>query len=281
MTFDRARLIAATAVVFSHCFPVLGIPEPLQALGGPTIGTIAVWVFFAISGYLVTGSWLSEPKLWRFVLKRAARILPALLCVLTFALLLGAELTTSPDYWRDARLFSVKQPGVFLELPYPGVMNGSLWSLVPEAIMYGFVAAVGVFGWLRRSPASVVAAAMVFFAIWDPRFHVPFALFFLAMMAQLAFRQEGWLQVTEVDHENRTISFVGASRPRRNDYSYGIFLWSFPLQQLLVRAIGVGPDPNWLSALGFFATSMLVTLPVAALSWHLVEKPVLNLVRRA
>lgn len=59
------------------------------------------------------------------------------------------------------------------------------------------------------------------------------------------------------------------------DYSYGIYLFSFPVQQLLVWG-------GWNNAgpLGFAALSMLAVFPVAVLSWHLVEKPMLRLGKR-
>jgi peptidoglycan/LPS O-acetylase OafA/YrhL len=259
MTFDHARLIAALAVVFSHSYRVLGDMDPIGAAGGPQIGTLAVWVFFVISGYLVTGSWLSEPKLWRFVLKRSARILPALLCVLTFDLLLGSNLTTDPEYWRNAHFFAYSQPGVFLDQPQGNVVNGSLWSLIPEGVMYVVVALLGATGALRsRGWLYAALYAAICFVIFDPRFYVPFSMFFIGMMARVG-------QGTHLVIPRRETS----------DYSYGIFLWSFPLQQLLVWSMGHEWSVSW-----FFPMSVLVTWPVAVLSWHLVEKPVLSLVRR-
>lgn len=53
------RIIAATAVLFSHSFVLSnGDPntEPLRTWLGMTTGTIAVDVFFLVSGFLVTAS---------------------------------------------------------------------------------------------------------------------------------------------------------------------------------------------------------------------------------
>lgn len=54
---------------------------------------------------------------------------------------------------------------------------------------------------------------------------------------------------------------------KHGDFSYGMYLYAYPVQQLLVQSIG--------SAIGttahFFLTTLL-TFPLAFLSWHLVEK---------
>ncbi|MEU2611313.1 acyltransferase [Micromonospora sp. NPDC007271] len=58
----------------------------------------------------------------------------------------------------------------------------------------------------------------------------------------------------------------------RNDYSYGVYIYSFVVQQVMakagVQAIGV---------VGFFLASALLSFGLAMLSWHLVEKPALRL----
>ncbi|PWR09606.1 acyltransferase [Micromonospora acroterricola] len=58
---------------------------------------------------------------------------------------------------------------------------------------------------------------------------------------------------------------------QKNDYSYGIYIYSFVVQQTLA----------WLGAaawgfVGYFAVVMVFTVVLAFLSWHLVEKPALR-----
>jgi peptidoglycan/LPS O-acetylase OafA/YrhL len=56
---------------------------------------------------------------------------------------------------------------------------------------------------------------------------------------------------------------------RYGDFSYGIYLFAFPVQQLLVHTIGA-------LHVGIFALmAFLVTFPLAAVSWYWVEKPAL------
>lgn len=63
----------------------------------------------------------------------------------------------------------------------------------------------------------------------------------------------------------------GFPRRQRPDYSYGIYIYAFPVQQLLVAA-GVGQaGPAWL-----LLASLAGAVPLAALSWHFVEAPSLR-----
>ena len=55
------------------------------------------------------------------------------------------------------------------------------------------------------------------------------------------------------------------------DYSYGIYIFSFPTQQALVSILKIY-DPYLL-----FGTSLFCTLIVSIFSWHIVEKPSLKL----
>ena len=79
--FNLMRMLAALAVLLSHSFPLALGPravEPFQASLGMTLGTLAVGIFFTISGYLVTASLVSRPSLADFALARARRIYPGL-----------------------------------------------------------------------------------------------------------------------------------------------------------------------------------------------------------
>lgn len=72
------------------------------------------------------------------------------------------------------------------------------------------------------------------------------------------------------------------SRPRLHkfgrygDFSYGLYLYAFPVQQLLVRFIPAARNPLLLTALGF-----VVALCLAVASWYGVERPFIGLKKRA
>ena len=71
--------------------------------------------------------------------------------------------------------------------------------------------------------------------------------------------------------------WLGAVLPVRlgsvNDLSYGTYIYAFPVQQLLAVAGAHTVLGYW----GFATVALLVTLVLAWLSWHLVEKPTLRL----
>ncbi len=56
------------------------------------------------------------------------------------------------------------------------------------------------------------------------------------------------------------------------DYSYGIYIYSFPVEQMVYFI-----NNNIKSPIYFFTISLLTVFPLAYLSWHIIEKPCLNL----
>lgn len=61
---------------------------------------------------------------------------------------------------------------------------------------------------------------------------------------------------------------------RYGDFSYGIYIYAFMVQQLVASNIGKN-QPYWLALLA----STIFTLACAFLSWHLIEQPALGLKR--
>jgi peptidoglycan/LPS O-acetylase OafA/YrhL len=56
------------------------------------------------------------------------------------------------------------------------------------------------------------------------------------------------------------------------DFSYGLYIWAFPVQQILVFYLG-SSIPVELS----IALTTVITLVISALSWRLIEKPAMAL----
>ncbi len=96
-SFDVLRLAAAAMVLVGHSFYLAGRSEPTVPLTGTGISFVGVLVFFAISGFLVTGSWLHDRRVVPFVVKRALRIMPALVVVLVLTAYLLGPLATTID----------------------------------------------------------------------------------------------------------------------------------------------------------------------------------------
>ena len=59
---------------------------------------------------------------------------------------------------------------------------------------------------------------------------------------------------------------------RRGDFSYGLYIWAYPIQQLLVFYFLPILTP-WV----LFLFAFVITLILAMLSWYLIEKPAINL----
>lgn len=177
--FDALRLAAAISVIFSHAF-LIGEGrqdiEPLMRLtGGQTVlGVVGVFVFFTISGYLVTQSFEATRSAPRFAAKRALRIYPALLlCLLLSGLVLGPLLTRLPPraYFADRGTYAYivsnftmvnptrTLPGVwFTRWSAGGVVDGPLWTLPCEVAMYLVVLLLGM---LRALDLRIVAALIL------------------------------------------------------------------------------------------------------------------------
>jgi peptidoglycan/LPS O-acetylase OafA/YrhL len=160
------RMIAASAVLVSHAFPIAlgeGTPEPLKAGFGYSLGTLSVFAFFIISGFLIAASYERSSSRRRFLAARTLRLFPGLIVsLLLVAFVMGPVVTTlpvvqylsDPDTYRfilrNTALISPQYtlPGVFETNPYPTV-EGSIWTLVYEVLCYVGVFVLGVLGLLR------------------------------------------------------------------------------------------------------------------------------------
>lgn len=204
-------------------------------------------------------------------------------------------------------------PGVFDANPRAGIVNQNLWTLHPEllsyalmaglmlsalvydrrrltciwlaitvagialngmtgifepngnypgkALIYFFLSGVVAYHWRDRIPVdnqlAVVAAALAYGLYWLPQttFLIQFPLLYLAIwLGMQRFPRIEWLQ--------------------RGDYSYGLYLYAYPVQQTLMALLPGARE--WYFNL---ALTLPVTLAIAMLSWHLVEKPALRLKR--
>jgi peptidoglycan/LPS O-acetylase OafA/YrhL len=65
---------------------------------------------------------------------------------------------------------------------------------------------------------------------------------------------------------------------KHGDFSYGIYLYAYPVQQMLMRKWG---EDGHLNFIVFMLLSCIGTLILAYLSWHCIEKPFLKLKGRS
>ncbi len=160
--FDAIRFAAATLVIYAHAYAVSGHAND-ERLAGLTgfigSGSLAVEIFFFVSGYLITRSLMQRDNLVDFAEARVLRIFPALIvCCAVSAFLLGSFVTTLPvseylahrqtwDYFlQNASLVGVRWvlPGVFEANLLKSVVNGSLWTLPIEFKMYAVMFVLGI-----------------------------------------------------------------------------------------------------------------------------------------
>lgn len=172
--FDVLRLAAAFLVFWSHCFMLTGGDDPLLSRAGIAASEVGLMMFFAMSGFLVTRSWLSDPNWRAYARKRALRLMPGLIVVVTLtAFVLGPLVTsfslvayfTDPQTYfyvvRNSLLLTPRAnlPGVFTDnvFAFPNAVNGSLWTLPVEAGAYVAIAlAASLFAGVRARYAAVV-----------------------------------------------------------------------------------------------------------------------------
>lgn len=204
-------------------------------------------------------------------------------------------------------------PGVFDANPRSGIVNQNLWTLHPElfsyavmaammatalaydrrrltivwgvltlalaviniatgwyeprgvypslVLIYAFVTGVVAFHWRDKIPVDgrlAVLAAVVAYALHglpEVTFLVLFAhVYLMIWLGMQTFPRIGWLQT--------------------GDYSYGLYLYAFPVQQTLVALVPLAREWYW-----NFLLTVPITLVIAMLSWRFVEKPALALKR--
>ena len=168
--FDTIRLVAALSVILSHAIFIaqgVEINDPLNLLTGNQcmLGLAGVFVFFAVSGFLITQSFEQTQSPLRYLIKRVLRIFPAYLVVLVLtAFVLGPIITHLPlsDYFNQADPYRYVFYNSFFDgrvHDLPGVVfadnqtgrevNGSLWSLGCEFDMYLMVMVLGMLRLLK------------------------------------------------------------------------------------------------------------------------------------
>jgi peptidoglycan/LPS O-acetylase OafA/YrhL len=233
--FDLLRLAAALLVVLGHSWVLTGHVDPLTFLNGTNAGDLGVGVFFLLSGYLVSSSWLADPSLKRFAARRALRIYPAyalVVVLLTFVLgplattLATGQFLVSGGTWNfllgNLSIFHVQfdLPGVFAHNPYPDAVDGSLWTIRVEVLCYVGVAALGLLGLLRRRWVLLAVAA---------------ALILVAVVVEMS-------------------GYHGVLLPGLLDYQAAVPIAYFGVGMAYREFIGANPPPWW-------------TPPAAALVW--------------
>jgi peptidoglycan/LPS O-acetylase OafA/YrhL len=358
MGFDVLRLALATLILLTHCSWIVGtsgittsilnmifhitpqtvsrMTQATMTVGDPTVHQLTglgrpitmsyLPMFFALSGFLVTGSALRTRRLIPFLGLRVLRLLPALFVEVTLsAIILGAIFTplrlsqyyTSPLFWRYflniVGEVNFYLPGVFTNNT-TNVINSNLWTLPWElrcyiamsfmiilglvyhrkvlSILFGVATIVLIYASMvygfQVVPAQVAGPTLVYYFVagvlmflWRDKivFHeVLFVVsgvvcYVMMMSSRTVFMYPVFLTYITV--------FIGLCPfPRlafikSGDYSYGIYLYGFPVTQALLAGFPVLHKNFAVTA----PLAVLATIVFAALSWHGIEKHCLKLRR--
>lgn len=197
-----------------------------------------------------------------------------------------------------------------VSVPMASVWNGSLWTLFYEFAAYIAAGILLSFSWARRYAIWVVTGIFVALLVGQVLSHGPLEVttniylngmrlgcFFLAGMLlyfvgdRIRLR---WSYVVGAAAVFVVLGLFGAAEwfgqlpfafvtlwlgsrlavriGSRNDVSYGVYIWAFPVQQILVAS-----GTSWLGPLGSFLLATALTLPLAWLSWCYIEKPAMGL----
>jgi peptidoglycan/LPS O-acetylase OafA/YrhL len=196
-------------------------------------------------------------------------------------------------------------------------VNGSIWTLIYEWNCYLLIAGLLVFGVLKRAKVVVpIITAFLFIvqvvlfvnptsipkfipwltdqytimltltfmlgscvAIYSKRIPYSNGLGILSAVLFLYTFREGGFQEIGVPAGVYLVLYLGARLPRviqrigtKNDYSYGVYVYGFLVEQVLAR---VG-----LYKLGYFPFAigtLIVSVGMAWLSWHMIEKRAMSL----
>lgn len=212
------------------------------------------------------------------------------------ALFSPAGLTTAP-FFEDGSAI-----GLFQANPWTYV-NGSLWTIPVEVAMYGVIGLLGIAGllWRRSALLAAMGINILLWVAWfdDPRMaKIRFTLYFL-IGAYLYLHRErityrpviagalllllGLSTLTPYPTVAGAIAIpylviYAAHLPvpflntfgRPGDFSYGIYIYHYPIQQVLIQVTA-----NTLLLPALCGLSFLVAFALAFFSWHVVEKQAL------
>jgi peptidoglycan/LPS O-acetylase OafA/YrhL len=337
-SLDFLRFALAACVLITHSFDLVGAGhDPLARATGfqESFARLAVGGFFALSGFLIARSYASTPSLWRYLWRRALRILPGFWVCLIVTIAVFAPAI----YWIENRTLDgfLRMPGPSLigylfnnistrigqhtigtllkTAPLTNAINGSLWTLYNELRCYGIVAVLGLLGatrnrrWLFPALLAALYALNLFYAAQGDAPTVELPLLRATFVWQLCYFFGGatlWAYADRVPTRAPVfvtivaavlvswifgafyrffdvlawpylLMWLGAKLPitrwaRFGDFSYGLYIYAFPLQQILV-ILGVGAFGLGALIAASFVATMLFAIP----SFHLVEAPAMRL----
>ena len=311
--FNLMRLFFATMVLYSHSYGLLAQTEPV--ILGRSFGNFAVHAFFALSGYFIAQSAIHSRGALDFFYRRALRILPVYMLT---SLLIDPVI---------AALF-----GNFVTNPVPYIINGSVWTLYYEVLLYVICGVMAILCLLNEAVLGALTAcalfliilfygnASEFYAVLAPmfflflegaylstvekkmhiqRYGIPAILvllivqfatgFFDALAGKMTWLYAPTFSPNFINYILYLISlpvaliWLGKYTPtvkierviQKNDISYGLYIYAWPIQQVVVYFLSVKHGVT--NGLYVFVVSLVITAAVSILSCKLLEQPFMKL----
>lgn len=200
--FDLFRIIASCMVIYGHAYvlsPQIGKHDIISRfISSDYSGSLAVKIFFFLSGLLVTNSLINNDNLIRFALSRFFRIWPALIVssIIT-SIFIGPLLTalSIQDYFSQKEVFTYilnisrlniiyNLPGVFTHNAYANAVNGSLWTIPFEVLAYAVLFCFSAIGLIKKNK---ICSILFFLIIVEPFFSSKYIFSWVSTASEVNF----------------------------------------------------------------------------------------------
>lgn len=310
--FNLVRLLLALTVMFSHSFALsntLFKPEAIIPIRwGVGFGGLAVDMFFAVSGYLITISAVRAENVLVFSLHRVLRLVPALIVAVLFSNLAWSIY----DGYAGNPLI---------------IYNAPLWTLPFEALCYLCVGVLQMLGVLNKRNANLIFALLVahyvigmfdpaptgtrtntmlmfflmggFIAMNEDTINMKLAAALGAIVTVAVFTPAIYTPLFDLlriilpgglsDWRLHTAAYIFSAPfvviylgkytrqffALKTDLSYGVYIYAWPVGEIVMAtAIKNGSHLNGYTA---FLLALVPTFALAFLSAKLIEEPALRL----
>ncbi len=315
--FDILRFLAASSIIISHCYALsLGYPNLHFFDWHLLLGQAGLATLLVISGYLITRSWEQRPVVRNFLWKRVLRIVPGLILSVSFIILIIGPLNTSftiSEYFAGLTSFSTWSAvpfynnggaiGIFAGNPVTYV-NAPLWTIPLEFVLYISVVVLGVIGLMNKRFIMlpfILITVLTWISVYDnPALNkIRFIIYFFAGSFLYLNRDyigyRWWIAVLlfvpvllasgtqymflfafiAIPYFVLTVAYAGipylSNFGKYGEPSYGMYIYAYPIQQTILHFL-----PGILIE-EFIILSLGCAIPLAYLSWHLIEKKALLL----
>ena len=292
---NAIRFILATLVIYSHSFGLLNLEEPVFL--GVSLGRFSVISFFVLSGYLISKSNINSSNQYIFIYHRVLRIIPGLIVAILISKYLAIKchnfINNPVPYINNGPVWTISWE-VFC---YCIVLLLGIGGVLKEKIIYVFIILMVTY-YLLTPPTnfSVIIVPLILCFFIGSYFYLRglkfnnlkiFCLLLLLIilvnyrvnMIEYLYEYIPFLYSSTVNCKivislitylslSYCILFIGFYKSiinMKNDYSYGLYLYGWPVSQII---ISLSVKYKFLiNSYMLFIFTMILTFICAFLSW--------------